>query len=48
MDTNSELTFGCENHGLPEKEIVERIDLAVSHLHIDELMNQSRVREMLE
>ena len=41
MDTNSELAFGCENQGLPEKEIVERIDLAVSHLHIDELMNRS-------
>jgi energy-coupling factor transport system ATP-binding protein len=41
MDTNSELAFGCENQGLPEKEIVERIDLTVSHLKINDLMNRN-------
>lgn len=41
MDTNSELAFECENQGLPVEDILHRIALTVSHLHIDDLMNRN-------
>jgi len=41
MDTNSELAFGCENQGLSANEIIDRIELTVSHLKIKELMNRN-------
>jgi energy-coupling factor transporter ATP-binding protein EcfA2 len=41
VDTNSELAFACENQGLPPDEIVRRIELTISHLHIENLMRRS-------
>ncbi|WP_432401882.1 ABC transporter ATP-binding protein [Wukongibacter sp. M2B1] len=41
MDTNSELAFGCENQGLLVNEIEKRIELTVSHLNIQDLMNRN-------
>lgn len=41
VDTNSELAFGCENQGLPIKEIESRIDQTVSQLNIENLMQRS-------
>ncbi len=41
MDTNSELAFGCENQGLPVNDIKERIDLTMTHLDIENLMNRN-------
>lgn len=41
VDTTGELAFGCENRGLPEKEIYERIDDAVARFHIEELMDRN-------
>lgn len=41
MDTNSELAFGCENQGLPVNDIEKRIELTVSHLNIQDLMNRN-------
>jgi energy-coupling factor transport system ATP-binding protein len=40
VDTNSELAFGCENQGLSVNNINKRIDLAISHLHIQDLMER--------
>lgn len=41
VDTNSELAFGCENLGMPEKEIIARMEKRVTELHIEPLMNRS-------
>ncbi|MGO1651623.1 ABC transporter ATP-binding protein [Senegalia sp. (in: firmicutes)] len=41
MDTNSELAFECENQGLPVDDILQRIELTVSRLHIEDLMNRN-------
>lgn len=41
VDTDSELAFGCENRGMPVEDIMRRIDLTVSHLHIERLMKRS-------
>ena len=41
VDTNSELAFGCENQGLPQGEILNRITHTVSRLHIENLMERS-------
>jgi energy-coupling factor transport system ATP-binding protein len=41
MDTNSELAFGCENQGLPLKDIQERINTTTSHFNIQSLMNRN-------
>jgi energy-coupling factor transport system ATP-binding protein len=41
MDTNSELAFGCENQGLSASDIINRIELTVSHINIRELMNRN-------
>jgi energy-coupling factor transport system ATP-binding protein len=41
VDTDSELAFGCENQGMPENEISERIDRTVSHLRTQNLMKRS-------
>ena len=37
VDTNSELAFGCENLGIPEKEIIARMGKRVTELHIEPL-----------
>ena len=35
MDTTSEIAFGCENLGLPEKEIRERMNVVTDQLEMD-------------
>ncbi len=41
VDTTSELAFACENQGMEEGEILQRIDRTVSDLHLEPLMNRS-------
>ena len=41
VDTTGELAFGCENRGLPEKEIYTRIDKTVARFHMEKLMDRS-------
>ena len=41
VDTTGELAFGCENRGLPEEQIYQRIDDTVASLGIEELMDRS-------
>ncbi len=41
VDTTSEIAFGCENMGLPEKEIMLRIEHTVEDFRIEYLMNRS-------
>lgn len=41
VDSTSELAFGCENQGLPESEIVERIQFTAEQFGIDSLMGKN-------
>ncbi|MBQ7370661.1 MAG: energy-coupling factor ABC transporter ATP-binding protein [Blautia sp.] len=41
VDTTGELAFGCENQGIPEKEIYSRIDRTVAHFQMQELMDRN-------
>ena len=41
VDTTSELAFGCENQGLPENEIVERVKFIADQFDIDSLMGKN-------
>ena len=41
VDTTSELAFGCENMGLPEAEILSRIDKVTSEMNIKSLMGRN-------
>ena len=41
VDTTSELAFACENQGMPESDILRRIDETVKELHLEPLMNRS-------
>lgn len=41
VDTTSELAFACENQGLPENDIYQRIDDAVADLHVESLMDRN-------
>ena len=41
VDTTSELAFACENQGMKEGEILQRIDNTVNELHLQPLMNRS-------
>ena len=41
VDTTGELAFGCENRGLPEEQIYQRIDDTVASLGIEKLMDRS-------
>lgn len=41
VDTTSELSFGCENLGMPKEEILQRINKTVSALQIEPLLNRS-------
>ncbi len=40
VDTTSELAFGCENMGMPEQEIHDRIDRTVQEMKIRSLMDR--------
>lgn len=41
VDTTSEISFGCENFGLPEEEIHNRIRKTVKAFNIEDLLNRS-------
>lgn len=41
VDTTGEIAFGCENAGLPEAEIKERISRAAEEIHIENLLGRS-------
>ena len=41
VDTTSELAFGCENLGMPEDEILSRVDEAAKELNIEKLLGRS-------
>lgn len=41
VDTTSEMAFGCENIGLPEDEILRRINKVSHEMNIDYLMNRN-------
>ena len=41
VDTSSELAFACENQGMPEEEIVARVNRVVKDLQLDSLMDRS-------
>jgi len=41
VDTTSEIAFGCENMGLPVKEIMARITDSAEQLHIKDLLGRS-------
>lgn len=41
VDSTSELAFGCENQGLPENEIVERVKSTVEQFDINTLMGKN-------
>lgn len=40
VDTTSELAFACENQGMPEEDIYQRIDATVADLHLENLMDR--------
>lgn len=41
VDTTSEIAFSCENQGLPEKEILKRIEQTVSLFQLENLINRN-------
>ena len=41
VDTTSELAFGCENMGMPENEVLARVDAAAKELKIENLLGHS-------
>ena len=41
VDTTSELAFGPENHGLPEKAVRERVRLVAEQLRLESLLDRS-------
>ena len=41
VDTTSELSFGCENLGMPKDEILQRLNKTVSALKIEKLLDRS-------
>ncbi len=41
VDTTSEISFGCENLGMPEDEIRKRLSDTVSSLHMEKLLNRN-------
>ena len=41
VDTTSEITFGCENLGMPKDEILRRLEHTVSSLKIESLLGRS-------
>ncbi len=40
-DTTSELAFGCENQGLERDETIQRIEQAVEHFKLEDLLNRN-------
>ena len=41
LDTTSEMAFGCENLGIPETEILKRIEQVKQELRLEKLMNRN-------
>ena len=41
VDTTSEITFGCENLGMPKELILRRLERTVSELKLEPLLNRS-------
>lgn len=41
VDTTSEIAFGCENHGMPESEILEQIQGVSAQLNLKALLDRS-------
>lgn len=41
VDTTSELAFGCENMGMPENEVLARVDAAAKELKVESLLGRS-------
>ncbi len=41
VDTTSEITFACENQGLPKEDILRRLNVVVKELDIEKLLNRS-------
>lgn len=41
VDTTSEIAFGCENLGLPEQEILARVEKTANDMHIQKLLGRS-------
>lgn len=41
LDTTSEVAFGCENLGMPEAEVLQRIAQAEKDLHLEKLMGRN-------
>ena len=41
VDTTSEITFGCENLGQPERNIRERLEKTVQDFHLEKLMGRN-------
>ncbi len=41
VDTTSELTFGCENFGMKEEEIRERLQRTMEQFHLEPLLDRS-------
>lgn len=48
VDTTSELAFGCENMGMPEDEILSRVDEAARELNIEKLLGRSILNSLQE
>jgi len=41
IDTDSEITFGCENLGMPREEILQRVDAVVKEFRLEHLMGRN-------
>lgn len=41
LDTTGEIAFGCENMGLPEEVIRERMDRVTEELHLQQLLGRN-------
>jgi energy-coupling factor transporter ATP-binding protein EcfA2 len=41
VNTTSELAFGCENQGMPEQEILKRIDRITGDMKLESLLNRN-------
>ena len=37
VDTTSEITFGCENLGMPKEEIKDRLQATIQELHLKKI-----------
>ena len=41
VDTTSEITFGCENLGMPKEEIKDRLQATIQELHLKKLIGRN-------